>query len=280
MKKNVVSDALSVGQKRFYSKALRSLILFSLILPLLLKVLVDIPAVAIDYVCNSYAPFYPTLTTVGLVITQVVAVLADILRAGFIGCVLCVLLYVIDKNVGRVRVGSCLAVVLLSPALISGLGLYLNYLCVTVGLSRQTVYEFEAQMPEIRTAMVVELVLYAVLVVGAVLCLLLRGSRPSREEKLMQNDGDKGFFPCAHLFGTVAIAIGFSGLLSLVEKVLETVVELQTYNVTESFEGIISHLVLPYLYLALSLFAMLCFAAIMYRRIDKKWISLATEDEA
>ena len=126
-----------------------------------------------------------------------------------------------------------------------------------------------------------EILYYAVVIVGAILCLQLRkNSRRNRsDEQAEEENKEQSFFPSTTLFGSVALSIGLSGAISLVEKVLETVVELQTYQVLESFEGVVSYLVLPYLYLAVSLFAMLCFAAVMYRRMDKKWKKSMEEEE-
>lgn len=270
MKKNMEKGVELAVKNRFYVKSLRSLVLFSLILPLILRLFVDIPSIALDYICHSYAPFYPTATTVGIVTIQIAAVLADILRAGFMGCVICILLYMIDKNAGKSRIGSALGISIVCPALVSGIGIYLTKLCVTTGLSRQTVYEFEAKLPDIKMSALIELALYAVVMVSAILCLLLRKNHLLARDNLAEQDGDS-FFPSTSLFGTVAISIGISGVISLLVRILETVAELETYNVTESFEGIVSYLVLPYLYLAMELFAMICFAAIIYRRIDKKW---------
>ena len=269
MKKTEMDTISEQGMDRFFKKSVRSLLLFGLILPFLLKLFIDVPSVALDYICNSYAPFYPTATTVGLVIMQVLVVIADMLRAGFIGCVLCILLYVINKNIGRVRFCVAVAIAAICPAIISFVGVYMTYLCVSVGLSRQTVYEFKAILPDIRTSALIEYALFVLLVVCAVLCLALRNNRSGADKKDI--DDKDSFFPSSSLFGTVALSVGFSGIISLIVKILDTFAELQSYQITESFEGIISYLVLPYLYLGISLFAMLCFAAMMYRRMERKW---------
>ena len=270
MKKIEMNPTISMEKKRFYQKSMWTLLWFSLFIPLLLKLLVDIPSVAVDYICNSYAPFYPTATTTGLVAMQVLVVIADILRAGCIGCVLCVLLYVIDRHFDKVRFAAAVLTAIVCPAVISFAGVYGSYLCVSVGLSRQTVYEFEATLPDIRTAALVEFALYVLLIVIAILCLVLRQNKRTAGEKQTET-GKDAFFPSAPLFKTVVIAIAISGGISLLEKLLETAVELKSYEVTASLEGIVSYLVLPYLYLAMSLFAMLCFAALIYHHMEKKW---------
>ena len=264
-----MNATITESKKRFYNKSLWTLLWFSLFLPILLKLLVDVPSVAVDYICNSYAPFYPTATTAGLVAMQITVVIADILRAGFIGCVLCVLLYVIDKNVGKVRSCVMIGIAIVCPAIVSFVGVSMTSLCVSTGLSRQTIYEFKATLPEIKTAAMIEFALYMVLIVGAVLCLLLRKNRANANEREEQTSNS--FFPSSSIFKTVTIAIVFSGAVSLTEKILETVVDLKNYQITDSFEAIVSFLVLAYLYLVISLFAMLCFAAIICRRMDKKW---------
>lgn len=258
----------------YFKKYLFTLFLYSLILPALLKVFIDMPSSVADYICNSYAGIYPTATTVGIISAQVMTVLGEMLRAGLIGCVLCALLYAIGKDYDRIHVLSYLAVVLLSPLAVAALGMGLNYLCVMVGFSRDTMAFFEAKLPELLMAALIEHVLYAVLVVCAVL--ILYWNLAKKPNKLYV-DTDH-FFPTASLYRVVTVMIALFGAISLAMTISDTVMDFKTYgNITESLSGVMGYLVLPYLYLIFKLGSMLLLSAMLFRRLNRKF---GKEDKA
>ena len=252
----------------YFKKYLYTLFLYSLILPAVLKVFIDIPAGVADYICNSYSGIYPGTTKAGLVCAQVLTVLAEMLRAGFVGCVLCALLYVIGKDRDPIRILSYLCVVLLSPMLVSALGLWLNYLCVTVGISRDTLAFYKAKLPELLMASLLEHVLYTALVICAVLILYWWYAK---KQDTLYADTDH-FFPTASLYRVVVISVALFGLLSLAMTVSDTVLDFQTYgDITESLSGVMGYLVLPYLYLIFKLGTMLLLSAVLFKKMNRKF---------
>ena len=266
--KKQVNMQKNKAENPLFKKYLFTLFLYSLILPMVLKVFIDIPAGVVDYICNSYAGIYPGATTAGLISVQVLTVLAEMLQAGFIGCVLCALLYAIGKDRDPIRVLSYLAVVLLSPMLVSGIGIWLNYLCVSAGISRDTLAYYEAKLPEILMAAVLEHILYITLVICAVLILYWRSAK--KPEKIYA-DTDH-FIPTASLYRIVAVTIGLFGVLSLVMTVSDTILDFKTYgNITESLSGVMGYLVLPYAYLIFKLGSMLLLSAMLFKRMNRKF---------
>ena len=269
MKKNTTKEMASVSPV-FYKKLLFSLFLFALILPLSLKVFLDTPGNVLDYLCNSYAGVYAVATSVGLFSVQILSVISGVLRAGFIGCVLSILLYIIGRKASKVQILGCLSVALISPVVVSSVGLLLNYACVSVGINRDTMGLFRAKLPQLMLAARIEYVLYVVLVVCATL--VLYGFSQKKKEDLFA-DG-KEFFPRSILFRAVTIAVMLFGIVSLLMTISDTVIDLKTYaGITDSFAGIMAYLVLPYVYLILNLAAMLFFAALTVRKLDRKWNS-------
>jgi len=247
----------------FYKKNFFTLLLFGLILPLVIKVFWDIPSGVADYICNSYAGIYPTASAVGLGAVQIVTVLADLLRAGLIGGVLCALLYGIGRKMSRGYLYASLAVVFISPLCISAVGFGLNYACVLVGLSRDTKYFFEARLSELMMAAMIEYILYMILMILAV-ALLYRASIKNRDTLFANSDG---LIPTAPLYRVVAIAVSLFGIISLAITVSDMWIDLKTYgDITSSLSGIMGYLVLPYVYLILKLLCMLFFASSVFRR--------------
>lgn len=254
--------------KLFYKKILVSFLLFSLVFPLVIKVFLDIPIGVADYVCNSYEGVYPLAARAGLICVQIVSVLADVLRAGFVGCVLSALLYGIGRGAKGARIVTCFALALLSPVAVTAVGMGLNYFCVSVGISRDSLTLFKAKLPQLYLAASIEYILYGVLLVCAAL-LMFRTIQKYRGT-LFEDAG--GFFPSSALFRTVTLSVSFFGILSLVMTLSDTIIDLKTYTgITDNLEGIMGYLVLPYLYLILKLASMLMFSAFMVRRLDRKW---------
>ena len=267
MKKTTMSRQNEMP-KSFYKKTLISFVLFSLVLPLMIKVFLDIPIGIADYVCNSYEGVYPVAARAGLVCVQIVSVLADVLRAGFVGCVLSTLLYCIARGAKGARVLTCFALSLLSPIAVTAVGMGLNYFCVSVGISRDSLTLYKAKLPQLYLAASIEYVLYGVLLICAAL-MMLRTMQKYRAT-LFEDAG--GFFPSSVLFRTVTLSVSLFGIISLLMTLSDMVIDLKTYTgITEHLEGIMGYLVLPYLYLILKLASMLMFSAYMVRRLDRKW---------
>lgn len=260
----------------FYKKMFVTFLLFALVLPLLIKVFLDTPIGIADYVCNSYEGVYPVAARAGLVCVQIVSVLADVLRAGFIGCVVSALLYLIGRGARGTRLVSCFALALLSPIAVTGVGLGLNYFCVSAGISRDTLTLFKAKLPQLYLAAAIEYVLYGVLLVCA--ALILCRALQKHPDTLFDDAG--GFFPFSRLFGAVTVSVSLFGLISLAMTVSDMVIDLKMYtDITSHLEGIMGYLVLPYLYLILKLASMLVFAAFMVRRLDRGWKKCEGEEK-
>ena len=264
MKKNMTKSMLQDG---FARKLQFTLLLFALILPLALKVLIDTPAGVADYICNSYAGIYPTATTMGLLFTQILTVAADMVRAGLIGCVLCALLYAVASGMDKTRMTIALTTALLSPIAVAGAGIGLNYLCVYLGLSRDTIYFFRNKLSQLMTAAILEYFLYAVLVVCSILILYWIASK-NRGDLLADTDG---FFSGAPMFRAVALTVALFGVISFIMTVSDMILDLKNYgNIFESLSGVMGYVVLPYVYLVIKLFAMLFFGTLLLRRLNRK----------
>ncbi len=267
MKKTTIKRQTEMP-KSFYKKILTGFLLFSLILPLLIKVFLDTPIGIADYICNSYEGIYPVAARAGLVCVQIVSVLADVLRAGFVGCVLSVLLYCIGRGAKGTRILSCFSLALLSPIAVTAVGMGLNYFCVSVGISRDSLTLFKAKLPQLYLAASIEYVLYGVLLVCAALVML----RTMHKHRATLFEDAGGFFPSSALFRTVTLSVSFFGIISLLMTLSDMIIDLKTYiGITDHLEGIMGYLVLPYLYLILKLASMLMFSAFMVRRLDRKW---------
>jgi hypothetical protein len=197
---------------------------------------------------------------------QVLAVLSELLRAGLVGCTVCVLLFGIGKKIGTRGVGVNLAIAMLSPIAVSAAGLGLNYACVLVGFSRYTEYVFRAKFPQFVLAAFIEYLLYAVLLVCGVLILYYYNEK--RSDVMFQDVG--GFFPSAYLYRTVTVVTALFGVISLWMTVSDMILDLATFeNITKSLSAVMGYLVLPYLYLLLKLFAMLLFSAVIFRKLNR-----------
>ena len=280
MKKNKVLRESAISAQ-FFKKMFRSLLVYALILPLALKCLVDIPVSIGDYICNSYAGIYPTATAAGLVMTQILTVLAEMLRAGFIGSVLCIVLYLIARGAGRRQMILSFLLTLVSPLLISFVGMLLNYWCVKVGLSRDTVTIFKLKLPQLKAAMFLEYFTYAALLVlsALIMCIALMVYRNASRSRDLLFEDKGGFFPSAPIYRLLTLAIGFFGLVSLAMTVSDMMLDLSNYyNITESLSGIMGYLVLPYLYLVMKLFAMMFCSAVVLRRLNKMWQECEEKD--
>ena len=269
MKKTKTNAIENKENRAVFKKTLKTLCMVSLIYPLLIKIFLDIPMGVADYLCNSYSLLYPTAATAGVIMIQVLAVVAEILRVGLIGCVLCVLLYLAGKKAERKVMVPAVMLALLSPPVISAVGMGLNYFCVANGISRVSPYQFKGEFLQYLTAALIEYAQYVVIVVGAFLVLYLFSTAKGTGSALFAQS--KGFFPASYLFRAVTVSVCMFGVLSLVLKVSDMLVDMGQYDVTADFAAVIGYLVLPYLYLVLDLFAMLIFAAILYRSLERRW---------
>ena len=266
--KKITTKRQAVMSNAFYKKILLNFLLYSLLLPLLIKVFLDIPIGIADYVCNSYEGVYPLAARAGLVCVQIVSVLADVLRAGFVGCVLSCLLYFIGRGARGMHMLSGFLMALICPIAVTGVGMGLNYACVSVGISRDSLTLFKAKLPQLYLAASIEYILYGVLLICAAL-LMLR-TMQKHPKTLFEDAG--GFFPSSALFKTVTVSISLFGIISLLMTLSDMIIDLKTYTgITEHLEGIMGYLVLPYLYLILKLASMLMFSAFMVRRLERKW---------
>ena len=264
MKKHTTKPVMKDG---FARSLQRTLLLFALIFPLALKIFIDTPAGVADYICNSYAGIYPTATTMGLLFTQILTVAADMVRAGFIGCVLCALLYAFAAGMEKTRVTIALMTALLSPIVVSFVGIGLNYLCVVAGINRDTPYFFKNKLPQLITSAILEYFLYAVLVICAVLILYWISSKRASD---MLTDTDS-FFSGSGMFRAVAASVALFGVVSFIMTVSDMILDLNTYgNIFDSLSGIMGYLVLPYVYLIIKLFAMLFFGTLLFRKLNGK----------
>ena len=267
MKKSNVKKKIETKLSSYFGrKSCQMLLFFALLWPLVIKVFLDTPGAVADYLCNSYIGVYPLLSDIGFVVVQIVSVLAELLRAGLIGCLLVTLLYALARGTRGKRLISYLLICLVSPLVVSAVGLLLNYACVVVGISRDSMGLFRLKLPQLYLAAMLEYFLYAVLVICAILILY-----HYLKKKSADMFGGEGFFPANGLFRVLTIAVVLFGSISLLMTLSDTLIDLKTYDVTASFSSILGYLVLPYLYLILKLASMLFFAAATMHKLDRVW---------
>ena len=274
MKKPSISE-IPAEMPIFAKKLFRQTLLLFLLLPLLLTMFLDVSSAVLDFYGGSYS-LRPVL-----MISQLFAILSDILSPAIFTAAVCVLGY----GICRTGLRACrlpLVIALLSPLLLGGVKLGITWILVTLRRVNVTPTAFSAAIFFYLLSVAVEYLLDLLLFLLFFL-LFQRSGRKLRQQEGLLAAGKpicrKGSAFYRILSAVVWTQIGLAILNSVISIVgdfprITNTVKNYGFQSRESVLALLSILLLPLIYTAITAFAIRQLSLIFSAKIEVSYFDL------